>query len=136
MGGERSENLTGVWHGQFSYPVALPAGAFTATLLELGAHLSGSIHEPADGFDDAPDGLLFALVDGRRSGSRVSFVKTYDGSGGRTHAVRYDGVLSPDGTEIEGRWTIPGVWAGAFLMIRSAGREEAVEKKEAETARS
>lgn len=129
MGAGPSENLTGVWHGQFDYPVAHPAGPFTATLLELGAHLSGSVHEPDDGTDAAPGGTLFALIEGRRSGSRVSFVKTYDGSGGRSHSVRYEGVLSPDGSEIEGRWTISAGWSGKFLMIRPLGREQTVEEK-------
>jgi hypothetical protein len=59
-------------------------------------------------------------LQGRRDGPVVSFVKTYMGSsfsgykvgdelvGTRNegHAVRYQGRLSPDGTEIEGRWWI------------------------------
>jgi hypothetical protein len=134
MGAERSENLTGVWHGRFDYPIPHPSCPFTATLLEFGAHLSGSIHELSDGTDAPAGAMFFAAVEGRRAGSAVSFVKTYDGTGGRGHAVRYEGVLSPDGTEIEGRWTIPGEWSGRFLMIRTSGREQAVEKKQTEKA--
>jgi hypothetical protein len=46
-------------------------------------------------------------------------VKTYDGLGGVYNMVLYQGVLSADGTEISGDWTIPGDWSGRFVMIRS-----------------
>ena len=68
-------------------------------------------------------------MEGRREGRRVEFVKRYDGAGGRSHAIADAGELSADGTEIEGRWTLPGVWSGWFLMIRSPGREAAVARK-------
>jgi hypothetical protein len=38
------------------------------------------------------------------------------------HAVEYEGTISDDFMEIDGRWFIPGSWAGRFLMIRSGGR--------------
>jgi hypothetical protein len=38
-----------------------------------------------------------------------------------------------DGTEIEGRWILPGS-SGKFLMVRSAGKEEAVTRKAFERA--
>ena len=43
--------------------------------------------------------------------------------------VEYEGALSADGTEIEGRWATSSTWSGKFLMIRSAGKEQAVERK-------
>ena len=41
-----ADNLTGVWSGMFSLPFGLPQISFTATLLQSGPHLSGTIHEP------------------------------------------------------------------------------------------
>ena len=49
-------------------------------------------------------------------------------------AVAYQGMLSGDGTEIEGAWLIPGGNWGKFLMIRSAGKAEAVRHKAFERA--
>jgi hypothetical protein len=56
-------------------------------------------------------------------------LKTYDGANPHYVRVAYEGTLSTDGTEIEGRWIVPGSWSGKFLMIRSAGKEEAVRRK-------
>jgi hypothetical protein len=61
-----------------------------------------------------------SALEGRRSGRRVSFVKTYQGTsfggynvGGRLvgtyldgHAVHYEGDLSADGRVLDGRWWI------------------------------
>ena len=63
-------------------------------------------------------------------------MKTYDGANPNYRAVDYEGTLSNDGTEIEGRWVIHGVWSGKFLMIRSAGKAETVERKVTERAGS
>jgi len=124
---DTNDSLTGVWNGLYMYPLALAPGAFTATLLDFGAVLSGTIHEPdVHGVTDA--GLLYAEVSGRRAGARVEFAKTYDGAGDWTHTVHYRGDLSSDGQEIEGTWTIPGDWSGRFLMIR-AGREVTAERR-------
>lgn len=118
---EGSRSLTGVWHGLFTYPYEQEPGSFTATLLEAGPFLTGSTHE--DGLHhDGVQGALFALIDGEREGTMVYFDKTYDGTGGWDHLVRYQGLLSADWTEIEGRWTVPGVWSGKFLMIRSGAK--------------
>jgi hypothetical protein len=37
--------------------------------------------------------------------------------------------LSGDGTEIEGQWKVSRNWSGKFLMIRSSGKTEAVDRK-------
>ena len=116
-----SQTLTGVWQGLYSQTGEQTP--FTATLMELGPHLSGTTHEVVR------DEELFATVEGRREGQAVRFVKTYDGSGGRTHSIRYEGRLSADGTEIEGRWTVSERWSGTFLMIRSGGKSASVAKR-------
>jgi hypothetical protein len=73
---------------------------------------------------------LYATLSGRRQGASVTFLKTYDRPDPRYHStISYQGTLSADGTEIEGGWLIPGNFAGKFLMIRSAGKAEAVRRK-------
>jgi hypothetical protein len=122
-----SENLTGVWHGLYTYPGGQPV-SFVATLIETGSALSGTVHEPRV-FGKGADATLYATLHGSRNGNAVTFVKTYDGAGAPyDRAVSYDGTLSADATEIEGRWRIPGNWSGKFLMIRSAGRQEEVSR--------
>ncbi len=122
------ENLTGVWHGLYTYPIAKARVLFDATLLESGKWLSGSTHEistvgPSKGH------LIYATLLGERVGSRVVFTKTYDGTAPGYTIVEYEGALSEDCTEIEGRWAIRSNWSGKFLMIRSTGKEQAVEHK-------
>jgi hypothetical protein len=126
-------SLTGVWDGRYAYPRLLDPVPFQAVLLEFGQGFTGSIWETCDHGPERSR-RFDASVEGRREGRRVEFVKRYDGAGGRRHAVAYAGELSADGTEIEGVWTIPGVWSGWFLMIRSPGREAAVERKATERA--
>jgi hypothetical protein len=112
-------SLTGLWHGQFSYPSGAPAEFFRATLLETPEWLSGSTQEVSQ-FGESKGKTLYATLRGRRDGSAVSFVKTYE-SQTRSHSVNYAGTLNGDATEIEGIWTVPGVWSGKFLMIRESG---------------
>ena len=126
----QTQDLTGVWNGLYSYPDGRSV-TFVATLIESGRTLTGSTHEPCLG-GDCPSGTLLASLMGRRDGSAVSFRKTYEAAGPRFATVNYAGTLNADATEIEGRWTIPGVWSGKFLMIRplreaaSAGHEASV----------
>jgi hypothetical protein len=127
--GEDSKNLTGVWHGLYSYQAYREPVYFVATLIDGGSFLSGSTHESEIGETGAPL-TLFASIDGSRSGSSVDFIKSYDGSGGWSHSVSYGGQLNADATEIEGQWHVAnsnaGKASGKFLMIRSRGATETV----------
>jgi hypothetical protein len=116
---QSSRSLTGVWQGIYSYPSPrLPTVAFTATLIEAGSLLSGSVSEPNLLYD--PNATLLFSLSGSRNGTAVHFVKTYLGSGPHyRHPIVYDGAVNGDTTEIEGRWRIPGDWSGRFLMTRS-----------------
>jgi len=120
-----SVNLTGIWQGLYSYPQGFEPVGFTATLLENGKWLSGSIHEVAQEHDGLPV-EVFATLLGSRQGCQVDFAKTYDGTSDWAHQVLYDGLLNDDATELTGRWSIPGVWSGKFLMIRPEGRRAGV----------
>ena len=118
---DEPQNLTGVWQGLFSYPHRYRAAAFTATLIEVGASVTGSTTEIA--VSGPRDGMaVSALLSGRRTGRHVTFTKQYEGPRQPNHAVEYDGTASDDLMEIDGRWFIPGSWSGRFLMIRSGGR--------------
>jgi hypothetical protein len=130
-----SRILTGVWQGIYSYPPGTqPPVAFTATLIETGNSLSGSVHEPCT-IGGSPNEMLFFSLNGSRQGMAVNFVKTYHGTNPYYGTVLYDGAVNDDATEIEGRWRIPGDWSGRFLMIRSgdplqaAGESEGAESR-------
>jgi hypothetical protein len=123
-----SQNLTGVWHGLYSYVAFHEPVYFVATLIDTGSFLGGTTHESDVGETGAPL-TLFASVEGARSGAKVDFTKVYDGSGGWDHAVAYEGVLNGDATEIEGSWRINAEAFGRFLMIRSRGATEQVARK-------
>lgn len=118
-----AENLTGVWHGLYSYEAFREPVYFVATLIDGGSFVCGTTHESEVGRRGAPL-TLFAQVEGNRGGGDVVFTKTYDGSGGWDHSVAYVGRLGPDGAEIEGRWSIGRQAAGRFLMIRDSGVTE------------
>lgn len=132
--GLSAQNLTGIWHGLYSYTDGRPSVSFVATLIETGSTVSGTSHEPSDR-KGSWNQALYATLLGRRQGASVTFLKTYESPGPRYYStIAYQGTLSGDGTEIEGGWLIPGNNSGKFLMIRSAGKEEAVRRKAFERA--
>jgi hypothetical protein len=134
---QNSVNLTGVWHGLYSYDVTMAPVYFVASIVSGGTWITGTSHEAADGI--AGKALtLFARLEGARGDAQIGFVKTYDGSGGWSHAVTYAGTLSPDATEIEGIWKViqenGQPFTGRFLMIRSQGASEFLVRKVYEKA--
>jgi hypothetical protein len=133
MPSKTPENLTGIWIGLYSYPRALKAGHFSATLIETPGSLGGSTSEIWRHGPRAGETVL-ATLSGSRSGNNVRFTKTYEGPEKPNHSVEYEGIVGEDFLEIEGRWFVPGNWAGRFLMIRSGGR--AVEAAREEFERS
>jgi hypothetical protein len=124
-------DLTGVWDGLFTHP-GHEQVSFTATLIDTGTTLSGSTHEKCM-MPACPRRTHNALLDGSRSGSSLSFTKTYDPPGFGYDIVLYEGTLNADATEIDGRWSIPRDLSGKFLMIRSgasvARRVDAVRER-------
>src|SRR5262249_32292372 len=128
-----AQNLTGIWHGLYSYPIPRAPVSFVATLIETASTISGTTHEPC-AVGGSPNEILYATLLGSRQGSRVSFVKTYDGTNPNYRTVAYEGTLSPDPTESGGRWMLPSNWSGKFLMIPPAGKTEAVTRRVFERA--
>jgi hypothetical protein len=121
-------NLTGVWQGLYTYPSRNQRVLFGATLIETASWVTGSTQEPCTSGEQIGE-TLYATLLGRRDGTTVAFTKTYDGSNPRYRVVEYEGTVSADATEIEGCWAISRSWSGKFLMIRAAGREQAIERK-------
>ena len=117
-----AHSLTGVWDGLFSHPHHPPV-TFLATLIEAGSSLGGAITEPCAS-PGCPRATHHAILAGTRSGSVVSFVKSYDPPGFGYEIVAYQGTLNSDGTEIEGRWTLKrAALSGKFLMVRAVSLE-------------
>jgi hypothetical protein len=122
------DTLTGLWHGQYSYPTATRAPVpFTANLIEAVDSIGGSITERAT-VGKSGSRTLYATITGRRSGSTVSFMKTYEAHSGPYTSVAYHGALSEDGLEIDGEWIASG-WSGRFLMIRASGLKSSARRK-------
>lgn len=116
-------DLTGVWQGLYSYPAG-PSVTFTATLIESASHLTGATFEGCS----SPRCRVpshEAFLNGTRRGSAIAFEKVYDPADDEFGAVHYNGMLNADGDEIEGRWSIPGLGSGKFLMIRSVKKATA-----------
>ena len=127
----RSAGLAGVWLGLYSYPRRLEPVSFTATLIETSGVISGSTHEtPRQGKPAAR--TIFATLSGWRTESAVQFTKIYDDGIPHNHPINYEGAITDDGAEIEGRWSIPRMWSGRFLMIRSAPNAEKIVRKKYE----
>ena len=120
-----TDSLTGVWDGSYVQP-GTGMVTFLATLIETGGTLGGSVTEPC-GRPGCPSRGHNASIDGHRSGSVVSFVKRYEPNDCGYDTVSYEGVVNAEATEIDGRWTIPGIaFSGTFLMVRSTGPAESV----------
>lgn len=112
-----ADDLSGEWRGIFNYPGATgPPTEFTATLRDAGGPLTGETAEPG-----LNGGTLTARLDGRRADASVTFNKLYDEAAGDYDSVAYQGEVDADGLEITGRWTIPGIWSGTFIMVRERG---------------
>jgi hypothetical protein len=126
--GASTHNLTGVWDGTYSYGSGEPSVAFVATLIESGATLTGTTHEPCI-MGGSPDTIMLATLLGSRQGQAIRFVKTYEGNNPYYGTVHYEGTLNADATEIEGRWMIPGHGSGTFLMIRPTGAKQTIVRK-------
>ena len=125
-----AEDLTGVWNGLYSYADGRSV-TFVATLIEHGSALSGATHEPCS-FGRVR--TLYATLTGSRQGRAVTFRKTYDSAVPGYHVVDYAGTLNAEATEIEGRWSIPGVWSGKFMMIRPQREALKEEQRQSEKA--
>lgn len=104
----------------------IPKVDFRADLDQLGAILSGTSTEQ-NTFDPEAGQILIAELFGKVSGNDVSFTKAYTNSVLGKDKVRYIGLLSDDGTQIIGSWTIEGIWTGKFRITRAIEQTPKIE---------
>lgn len=119
-------DLTGIWHGDFSYPAhAGPTTPFVARLEDVAGRVSGTIIEP----HLATGATIEAHISGLRRGASVDFTKSYArGDGDYDTPVDYVGQVSVDGDTVTGMWSLLHL-DGRFEMHRerSIGVEVATE---------
>jgi hypothetical protein len=121
-------NLGGRWHGIYNYPHSFPPMPFEAELAESQGLLSGKTSEPGPSWAGARSAAT-ATIRGRRDGRQVGFSKVYDDEADSELWVEYAGLLSADGNEIAGSWTIYGEWSGTFLMVRQSRAAAQAERR-------
>ena len=122
-----TNDLTGVWDGTYIQP-SVGMVTFLTTLIDSGGSLGGSVTEPCM-TSGCPVSTHNASIAGQRSGSAVSFVKTYEPPGYGYEKVFYEGAVNADATEISGRWRVDSL-SGSFLMVRSSKTAESVASEE------
>jgi hypothetical protein len=118
-GAQGAEALSGTWEGTYRY-VASSGQRDVPFRLEMnvrGTSVAGRISE-VNTFGESNVPTLFANVIGIVEGRRLRVIKTYDGTGGSSHSVYYEGTLDGSGRSIEGTWTISDRWTGGFRMTR------------------
>lgn len=118
--------MIGAWFGAYAYgtrAASVPASVpFKLTITSInGLKFEGLMSEPAT-FGNRTSGFLFAKVTGTVDGPRVRYTKTYDGTGGVTHSVNYQGVLDRQAGALRGDWSIEspnGKTTGTFEAAKS-----------------
>jgi hypothetical protein len=112
---QSAAGLSGVWVGYYGYDADPNKVEFQMKLRPAGSGFSGASVED-NTFGDPSVLFLTANISGSLGAGRaVIFTKTYDGTGGQSHSVQYNGVLSASGKCISGKWRI-GQGSGPFEM--------------------
>jgi uncharacterized caspase-like protein len=109
--------LTGSWKGHYEYPSGSGRTGvdFTQDLTFSQGLVTGYISEP-NTFGDKTSKNLYASFSGAVSGNDIKWVKTYDGTGGVSHSVTYQGKLDRAARKIVGKWQIGAGWSGPFEL--------------------
>lgn len=112
-----SAGLAGQWTGGYISSDGADVNTFDVKLKQSGPALTGTITE-VNTFGDRTRALfLTSTLVGNLRGRNVSFTKTYDGAGGASHSVEYNGELDASGRRIRGEYNAEGV-GGVFEMVR------------------
>ena len=112
-----SQNLSGDWTGGYISSDHSDVNTFNVKLRQQAQALAGTVNEPNVFGDQSQALFLTSTVTGDVRGDAVQFVKTYDGSAGVSHSVRYQGKLDHTGRRIRGTYTLEG-GSGTFEMVR------------------
>jgi hypothetical protein len=111
--------VDGMWHGEYWGGLNARPVNFSLSVRLYGSDCRGRTEEPNTfGHRSAPK--LYANIVCRLGGGgrrRLVFTKTYDGTGGQSHSVEYEGEISLDGRRIMGTWRI-GTLSGPFSLTR------------------
>ena len=109
--------LTGSWKGRYEYPDGRAGVDFTQDLTFSQGLITGYLSEP-NTFGDKTSQNLYATLSGAVSGGEIEWLKTYDGTAGVSHSVKYHGKLDRKADKIVGEWQIEGGWSGTFELAR------------------
>lgn len=116
-GAQQAVTLSGDWQGAYISGDGQDLNTFTARLRQAGGTLTGTMVETNRIGDPGRALFLTSTIAGTVRGADVQFVKTYDGSGGVSHAVTYTGRLEAGGRRIRGVYEVQGV-TGQFELAR------------------
>jgi hypothetical protein len=109
-----AQDLGGVWVGYYAYAGGAGKVDMQAHLSSEGSGVSGQMIEPRT-FGDPGVLFLTSNLRGSSSGGSMRFTKTYDGTGGQSHSVAYEGAFDSAGQCIAGNWTLEGT-SGTFRL--------------------
>ena len=124
-----TQDLNGLWSGQFYYPeiLRMEPVSFTAWIDDTNGLLSGSILEP-NTFADGGPSMLSASLQGERTGTGVIFTKRYEaGQNAHSENIVYSGTIAEDFKLITGKWAFerPDRMSGLFVLSRSSDEQSA-----------
>jgi hypothetical protein len=109
-------DLSGEWSGYYAGG-GNQRTLFAVTISGAPGRFRGRMAEQ-NTFGDQSVSRLHADIAGEtRADGRVTFVKTYDGTGSASHSVQYEGRIDESGRAISGEWSI-GATRGQFRMVR------------------
>jgi hypothetical protein len=114
-------DLAGMWRGVYSYSgTGQRPVEFMMSLQVYGNACRGRMEEPNTfGLSSAP--RLYANVDcylvRGSNPARLMMRKTYDGTGGQSHSIDYEGEIASDLRGITGVWQL-GTQSGRFSLIK------------------
>jgi hypothetical protein len=114
---QAAPSLSGEWKGGYISSDGSDVNTFDVRLRQAGAALSGTVIEVNKFADPSKALFLTSTVAGSVRGADIEFIKTYDGSGGAAHSLRYVGRLEAGGRRIRGTYAAEGA-TGAFEMVR------------------
>ena len=100
--------IDGLWQGQYSYPAGedKPPVRFQVMVSQNGSKIAGFMKEP-NTFGNQGEPWLHAVLKGIvNENGKLTAIKTYDGTAGQNHDVRYNGQVARDGKKIQGTWNI------------------------------
>lgn len=113
-----AHDLAGRWSGGYISADGADVNTFDVTIApSQGDRLTGTVIET--NALSSGRGVLFltSRISGSVVNGVVSFVKTYDGSGGVSHSVSYSGRMDATGRRIAGSYDAGGA-TGRFEMVR------------------